>query len=171
MAPRYRIDPERSRLRAEARSSLHPITIDTVGLAGFIEAEVADGALDLSKPVRAVVEIAAARLRTGNALYDGELARRLEVQRHPRVRGEVRTLTLADAASGRYRVTGELTFHGVSQTLTGDVFVQVKPDAIEANGEQVIDIRSFGLEPPHLLMLRVYPEVRVRALVFARREA
>ena len=41
---------------------------------------------------------------------------------------------------------------------------------IEIEGHQVIDMRNFGLEPPRLLMLRVYPEIQVRGRVVARRE-
>ena len=41
---------------------------------------------------------------------------------------------------------------------------------IEIEGEKVIDMRSFGLEPSKLLVLKVHPEVKIRARVIAERE-
>ena len=44
-----RFDPERSEVRIEARSSIHPIDAVTHGLEGFLEAELDEGGvLDLS---------------------------------------------------------------------------------------------------------------------------
>ena len=58
---RYRIVPERSRLFALARSSLHPIRVETGAVGGFIEAQIAGEVLDLNSPPRAVKS----RLRPG----------------------------------------------------------------------------------------------------------
>jgi hypothetical protein len=46
------------------------------------------------------------------------------------------------------------------------------PDAhsLLIEGEQVFDIREFGVEPPKILMLRVHPDVRVRIKVVAQQE-
>jgi hypothetical protein len=41
----------------------------------------------------------------------------------------------------------------------------------ELKGEQVFDIRDFGIDPPRLLMLKADPEVRVRVRLVARRAA
>lgn len=37
---RYRVVPHKSRLWAEARSSLHPVNVETAGLTGYVEAAV-----------------------------------------------------------------------------------------------------------------------------------
>ena len=37
-------------------------------------------------------------------------------------------------------------------------------------GEYVVDVRDFDLEPPNLFMLQVYPDVRVHCVVVAERE-
>jgi len=167
---RYHILPERSRLAAEARSSLHPIRIETTGLEGWFEAELVGNRFDPGVSPKGCVEIPAARLKTGNPLYDRELERRLEVRRYPDVRGEVREVRELDP-SGRYLVRGELSFHGATCTVDGEVRLRVV-DArhVEVDGEQVIDMRRFGLDPPRILMLKVYPEVRVRGWVVAERE-
>lgn len=166
---RYRIVPERSRLFAEARSSVHPIRVDTEGLEGYVELELDGERLKGHAPVRGRVEIAVEKLATGNGLYDRELERRLEARRYPRIRGEV----LAAEASGKhYRVRGRLSFHGKTNAVEGDVTIRVaeRGRTLEIEGERSFDIRDYGLEPPKLLLLRVYPDVRVRGKVIAERE-
>jgi polyisoprenoid-binding protein YceI len=71
----------------------------------------------------------------------------------------------------RYVVRGELTFHGVTHAVEGEVGLRsLDEQTVEIEGHQVIDMRNFGLEPPRLLMLKVEPEIRVRGRVVARRE-
>jgi polyisoprenoid-binding protein YceI len=167
---RYRILPERSQLWAEARSSLHPIRIETTGFRGYVEVELEGERLKPDAPVSAQVELGTERLETGIGLYDRELERRLEVRRHPWIKGTVQEVTALDSA-GRYLVRGELSFHGVTRSLTGEVTIRVGGDrTIEVEGEKELDVRDYGLEPPRLLMLRVYPEILVRGRVVAERE-
>ena len=167
---RYRIVPERSRIWAEARSSLHPIRVESTGLRGYLDCEVVDGHLADGAPVSGRVEIEADRLRTGNGLYDNELERRLEVRKFPTIQGRVREVR-AVGDGQRYRVAGELTFHGVPRPVEGEVSLRVVDDkTLEIEGERAFDVREHGLEPPRILMLRVYPEVQVRAHVVAERE-
>lgn len=159
---RYRIVPARSQLFAEARSSLHPIHVETTGFEGYLSANVEDGQATLAVPAR--IELAAERLKSGNALLDGELARRIELDKYPRVVGEVTEVTAQ-------RVKGELSFHGVTHAVEGRVTVRMLDDVtIEVEGELTIDMRDFGLNPPKILFLRVQPEVHVRARVIAIRE-
>jgi polyisoprenoid-binding protein YceI len=167
---RYRIVPERSRLEAEARSSLHPIRAETTGLEGYFEAELAGDRFGPAVAPTGCVEIDAERLKTGNFLYDGELGRRLETRKYPRIRGEVRGVQAIDSGS-RHAVRGALTFHGVTRPVEGEVRVRsVGERTVEIEGELVLDMRHFDLEPPRVLMLKVYPEVRVRGRVVAERE-
>lgn len=167
---RYRIVPERSKIWAEGRSSLHPIKVETTGLEGFVEANVHDGHLEIPQPAKASVELESDRLKTGNGLYDRELERRLEVRKYPRIRGAVRSVASTDSGS-RFHVQGDLTLAGRSHSVEGDVTARIINGAtIEFQGEQIIDMRDFGLEPPKILMLRVYPDVKVRGLVVAQLE-
>ena len=166
--PRFRISPQRSELWAEARSSLHPVRVHTAGLEGVVEAELADDPARLGTPT--YVEVETQRLRSGNGLVDGELQRRLDPGEFPRIRGELIRSTAVNPA-GTSRLTGELTLHGVTQTLEVDVTVrQLDPRTLEIAGGRAIDMRDFGLTPPSLLMFRMQPEVQVRARLVAERE-
>ena len=167
---RYRLVPERSKIWAEARSSLHPIKVETTGLEGFLEMTIVDGHIDTNAPVSGSVELDAELLKTGNGLYDRELANRLEMRKYPRVRGRVISVKTLDSGA-TYRVQGELSLRGQTGAVQGDVRMRmIDGTTVEFQGEQTIDIRNFGLEPPRFLMLKVYPEVKLRGLVIAQLE-
>ncbi len=109
-------------------------------------------------------------LKTGNALYDRELERQIEVRKYPRIRGEI--LEVKEIEAGRrYRVKGNLSLHGVTKAVEGEVNLKVLDDGnFEVEGEKVFDIRDFGLTPPRILMLKVYPDVKVRGRVVAEKQ-
>jgi polyisoprenoid-binding protein YceI len=157
-------------VHAEARSGLHPIRVQTDGIEGFIELAMKDDAIDLTLKPRARIELDAELLKTGNSLYDRELESRLQVNRYPRVRGEVSQVS--HLGGNRYYLTGTLALHGVTHQVEGEVKLKVSADAdeLQIEGEQTIDMRDFGLQPPKLLMLRVHPEVKLRGRVVAKRE-
>ena len=162
---RYKIDPERSTLWAEARSSLHPIHIETDGFEGYVEAVAAEGRLQPG--LQTQVELDANRLKSGNALVDRELENRLEVRKYRRVVGEVREVKPLAGGTG-YHLRGDLTLHGVTQSLEADVTLRaLDGQTIELKGEKVIDMREFGLNPPKLFIFRVYPEVQIKVRIVA----
>jgi polyisoprenoid-binding protein YceI len=165
---RYKVVPERSHLTAEARSSLHPVKWQTTGLTGFVEADVDGGAPRLGAPFK--VEIEAGKLKSGSFLNDSELQRRLETRKFPRVIGDVKS---ADVVAGttRWRLAGNLSVHGVTRATDAEVTVRAIDDkTIEIEGDKVIDIRDYGMTPPRILMLKVYPDVKVHARLVAVRE-
>ena len=41
---------------------------------------------------------------------------------------------------------------------------------VHLTGQATFDVRDFGMEPPRILMLRVYPEVEVSVEIVAERE-
>jgi polyisoprenoid-binding protein YceI len=167
---RYRLAPERSKIWADARSSLHPIKVETTGLEGFVEMTIVDGHIDTTAPVSGSVELDASLLKTGNSLYDRELVNKLEMRKYPRVRGRVISVKALDSGT-TYRVQGELSLRGQTSPVEGDVQMRmIDATTVEFQGEQTIDIRNFGLEPPKFLMLKVYPEVKIRGLVIAQLE-
>jgi polyisoprenoid-binding protein YceI len=164
--PRFRIDPGRSRLWIEARSTLHPIGAETAGLEGWFDAELSgDGRVSLSATPRAQLTLRVDLLSSGNAFYDSEMRRRIEARKFPVITGDLTTIREA-GADERYVVTGELTFRGVTRSYTDEMTLS-SPDGqtLRLEGARVFDIRDFGLQPPRLLGLRVYPDVAVKVLI------
>lgn len=166
--PRFRIVPERSRVWLEASSSVHPIHGEATGLSGSIDIQF-DGAagLDLSSSPEIKVELPVAQLKSGNRLEDAEMMRRIDARRYPTIRGVVKDMK-SQGVDGRYAVTGDLSFHGVTQTVEGEITVSRPADGtLVIEGEQQFDIRDFNVSPPKILILKVHPEVKVRIRVEA----
>jgi polyisoprenoid-binding protein YceI len=165
----FRIDPNRSKVWIEARSSMHPIHGEADGLEGSIEADVADGRIDVAGVPKISIELPVEKLQSGRRLEDAEMMRRIDARRYPMIRGET---TEFKENGGNYRVRGDLTFHGVTRPVEGEVIISAPDErSLLIEGEQVFDIREFGVEPPKILMLRVHPDVRVRIKVVAQQDS
>ena len=172
---RFRLVPDRSVAMIEVRSTVGPISFGTVGVAGSIEAAVAD---DLRtgfvvpaegddpeswrRRLAGHIEIDVSGLRSGNGLYDAELLRRINARRFPTATVDLRDCA-ASGLGSRYQLEGDLTFHGVTRSVQGTVSVEAASEHhLVITGEQVFDIRDFAIPSPTVLMLRIYPDVRVR---------
>jgi DNA-binding PadR family transcriptional regulator/polyisoprenoid-binding protein YceI len=159
---RFRLDPERSAVLIDARSTVGPISFGTVGISGSIEAAIFDGVVqtDISPSGRLTIDVTG--LTSGNHLYDAELLRRIDARRFPTATVELRECT-PSGPGARYHLAGELTFHGVTRAAEGTVCVEALSDTrLAITGEQVFDIRDFAVPSPTVLMLRIYPDIRVR---------
>ncbi len=168
---RYTFDSVRSCIWISGRSSLHPINTETRGITGWFEtAARSDGSLDLTLPVSGELELAVERLTSGNQLYDRELRRRIDARRFPTIAGRLTGIVL-DGAHPNYEVTGEVSFHGKTRTFGHGMQIEVDEESIALTGEDVFDIREFGMKPPSMLMVRVYPEITVRVELHGVRDA
>jgi polyisoprenoid-binding protein YceI len=151
----------------DARSSVGPITFGALGVTGGIDLVMADGRISARACPRAYLEIAVNQLRSGNGLYDAELMRRIEGRRYPNVRLDLRECQ-AVGSSGRYRLRGDVTFHGTTKALDGSVELSESTErTLVIRGEQMVDIRDFGIASPTVLMLRIYPDVQVKIQIEA----
>jgi DNA-binding PadR family transcriptional regulator/polyisoprenoid-binding protein YceI len=156
----FRLVPERCAVLIEVRSTVGPISFGTIDISGTIQA-VVDGALRTDVRPTGHLTIDVRGLNSGNHFYDAELLRRIDARRFPTATVQLRECT-ASGPGSRYRLAGELTFHGVTRPAEGSVSVEVKSDRLVITGEQVFDIRDFAVPSPTVLMLRIYPDVRVR---------
>jgi DNA-binding PadR family transcriptional regulator len=167
---RFHIVAERSVVMIEVRSTVGPLSFGAIGVTGSVSAAVVDGVLDTgaSPSGRLVVDVSG--LSSGNSLYDAELLRRIDARRFPSANVELRECATSGPGP-RYRLKGELTFHGVTRPAQGTVSVEAVSDRrLVITGEQVFDIRDFAIPSPTMLMLRIYPDVRVRLHAEAERE-
>jgi PadR family transcriptional regulator PadR len=166
----FRLTPDRSVVLIDVRSTVGPISFGADGLTGSIAADITDGAIRPRSHPSAHVEIAVDGLRSGNRVYDAELLRRIDARRFPTATLDLGRC-LAVGSTGRYRVAGELTFHGVTRPTEGTVDIAVAADGrLVVTGEQVFDIRDFAVPSPTVLMLRIYPDARVHLHVEAKPE-
>jgi polyisoprenoid-binding protein YceI len=167
---RYTLDSVRSCVWVSGRSSLHPINTETRGITGWFEAATAaDGSLDLEQPPAGQLELSVDRLTSGNQLYDRELRRRMDAKRYPTIAGVV-TQIVPQGEHPNYLVTGDIEFHGKKRSFEHDMHIEVEEDEVRLTGDDVFDIREFGMKPPSMLMVRVYPEISVRIELYGTRD-
>ena len=166
---RFVIDPERSAVLIDARSTVGPISFGTIGVEGSLHAALVDGVVRTDVAPSGWLTVDVTMLSSGNKLYDAELQRRINSRRYPAARIELRDCTPSPPGS-RYRLRGDLTFHGISRPAEGTVCVEsIADDRIVITGEQVFDMRDYSLPSPTVLMLRFFPDVRVRLQAEAQR--
>jgi polyisoprenoid-binding protein YceI len=167
---RYTFDSVRSGVWVSGRSSLHPINTETRGINGWFEASFRnDGTLDLDQGVSGELQLSVDRLTSGNQLYDRELRRRMDARRYPTIEGQVAQIT-ANGMHPHYLVAGDVSFHGKTRRFEHEMRITSSGSAVELRGDYIFDIREFGMKPPSMLMVRVYPEISVRVELHGTRE-
>ncbi len=154
VAQRCALAAERCRLQVRGRTSLHPIRAAADRVDGWLD-------LDGGVPTGGHLHVDTARLRTGNPLFDREIDRRLEVDAHPAITGDLELVRPA-AAPGRFVVGGVLAVHGVGRPVEGEVTVERTAGEVRLAGEQRFALADFAIEPPELFTFRVDPTVLVR---------
>lgn len=169
MTARFAVADSTSLLVIAARSSVGNISWSSSSLRGELSCEVGADGLDLSVSPSASIRVPLESLTSGNAAYDAELRRRIDVRQHPdAVIGLDRAVATAEAS--RYVVAGTLGFQGITRAVDGVVVVEsADEERIVLSGEQSIDIRDFGIATPTVLRMRIYPDVRLKLLLEARR--
>ena len=165
----FRAVPERSALLVRVRSNVGPIEFGAIGLTGTFDAPGPRSSEAGAQPLHARLELRVDRLTSGNALYDAELHRRIDTRMFPTAVVELESAEELDAER-RFRVGGPVTFHGVTRSLSGVVQLVAETEGhVTVTGEQVFDIRDFDVASPTMLMLKIYPDVRVYLQVEADR--
>lgn len=157
---RYQLDPDRSQVWIDGSSSIHPIRATATGVRGWVELMVAGGGPGATPKAEGEVRIEVDRLRSGNPLVDAETRRRIDAGRHPEIIGTVTTSSRVDP--GRLALTGQITFRGETQPVDGELEVTVQDDELHLSGQQQLDVRRWGLQPPKLGLVRVHPDITVR---------
>jgi len=166
---RYAIDSDETTIRIEARSNLHPINSDNTGIEGYFEGEIgADGMLDRSSRVLANLVLPIAKLSSGNGLYDREMMRRVDARRYPTITAVLRKMS-PGRTKGSYVAEGDITFRGVTRTVSDEVTLSTpEVGTIVFEGTHVFNLPDFDLQPPKIMMLRVYPDVTISVHIVAK---
>jgi hypothetical protein len=156
-------------LEFEASSTLHPVHGKATNLVGYLEANFADGTLVTEPPPKMHVEFQVERLRSGNSLQDREMWKLIDSRRFPLIAADLREVK-PNGTSGSYSATGDITLAGRQRRYDGALSITPNGESVAVEGELVLDIRDFGLQPPRLLMVKVQPEVTVRLKLVATKQ-
>ncbi len=161
------LDPEFCAVLVDARSTIGSVSFGSTDLTGVIEVELDGEDIVVTSSPLARLSLPLTSLMSGNPLYDAELRQRLDVQRFPDVALDLRESQHVGGPD--YRASGTVTLHGVTATLHGGVSITFpEPGVMAVTGEQVFDVRDFDIDLPTVLMLRIYPDVKVSLQLLAR---
>ncbi|MCZ7529445.1 MAG: YceI family protein [Acidimicrobiia bacterium] len=173
---RYEIVSDSSEIQLDASSSVHPIHTSTRGLTGFVELDDTDGVFSLSESPAGSspgeLHVPLGELRSGNPLIDRETRRRLDTKSHPEISGMLTSLSHVEG--DRYAATGSVDLMGESVDVEGELTISygeaadAGDDTLRIEGEQVFDVRDWGIKPPKLLVVKVHPDVTVRISLLLR---
>jgi polyisoprenoid-binding protein YceI len=165
---RFAVNTAQSTVKVGLRVNLHASHIEANALSGFIECEVDDhGKPRLDQPYRAELTLPVDAIKSGNGIQDREMRRRFDTSRYPEITAVV-THGEALEGEGRYRATAQLTMHGVTKDITGDLTLGVDGTTLTVDGQQVINIKDFGIDPPRLIILKVEPDVDLQVHIVAK---
>ena len=146
---------------------MHPSHIDANALTGVIECELDDqGKPRLDQPYSAELTLPVDSIKSGNSIQDREMRRRFDASRYPTITARVTRGEALDGG-GRYRAVAQLTTHGQTREVSGEVQLDVDGTTMSIDGQQVINVKDFGIDPPRLIILKVEPEVDVRVHIVA----
>ena len=158
---RYDLDPERSQVWIDGSSSIHPIRASATGVHGWIELMLTRGRVDRAQAAEGEVRVEVDRLKSGNPLVDAETRRRIDASHHPEIVG-VATGGSTGLGPQLIGLTGDIAFRGETRPVEGELTVAIEGDEITLTGEQQLDVRDWGLQPPKVGLLRVHPQITVR---------
>jgi polyisoprenoid-binding protein YceI len=166
----FRVNTSRSTVRVGLRVNLHPSHIDANALSGVIDCEVDDqGKPRLDQPYSAEVSLPVDAIKSGNGLQDREMRRRFDAGRYPTITARV-TKGEALEGDGHYRAIAQLTLHGQTREITGEIQLHVDGTTMTIDGQQVINVKDFGIDPPRLIILKVEPDVDLTVHIVAERQ-
>lgn len=169
--PRFVVNTAQSTVQVGLRVNLHPSHITANALSGFIECEIDDqGKPRLDQPYRAELSLPVEAIKSGNGIQDREMRRRFDTSRYPEITAVVTQGEPLDG-EGRYRATAQLTMHGVTKDITGDLTLGVDATTLTVDGQQVINIKDFGIDPPRLIILKVEPDVDLQVHIVAKAQS
>jgi polyisoprenoid-binding protein YceI len=169
--PRFVVDTAQSTVQVGLRVNLHPSHINANALAGYIECEIDDqGKPRLDQPYRAELTLPVDAIKSGNGIQDREMRRRFDISRYPEITAVVTHGEALDG-EGRYRATAQLTMHGVTKDITGDLTLGVSGTTMTVDGQQVMNVKDFGIDPPRLIILKVEPDVDLQVHIVAQRQS
>lgn len=168
--PRFQVNTAQTTVKVGLRVNLHPSHINANALSGVIECEVDEqGRPRLDQPYSAELTLPVDAIKSGNGIQDREMRRRFDVSRYPTITAKVTHGEALDA-NGHYRAAAQLTMHGQTREISGDLHLSVDGTTMTIDGQQVINVKDFGIDPPRLIILKVEPDVDLQVHIVAERQ-
>lgn len=120
---------------------------------------------------RVLIEAPVASFNSGKDRRDREMREVTEADRFPTVSYEVTDIRpeqwgrSSDGHAGRWRVTGDLTFHGQTHPIDASVDVRITDDSIRAHAQFPVSLTRFDVERPKLMWIAIGDTIRIDAQI------
>ncbi|MEL6616398.1 MAG: YceI family protein [Bacteroidota bacterium] len=149
-----------SQITYAGTSALHDWTGTSRRVTGTVD-------LDRSAPARSSFTIQApvSSFDSGNGTRDRKMREATEASRFPTVRFASRSIQVrswsgsAGARSGRWRVTGDLTFHGRTRRVSVNVEARESRGRFIATGTFPISLAAYGVERPGIGPVKIGDQI------------
>jgi polyisoprenoid-binding protein YceI len=123
---------------------------------------------------RAVLRVPVASFDSGNNRRDRKMREVTEAERYPTV--EFRATDFqpelwgraSEGHAGRWRVTGDLTFHGRTHPVEVTADVAINEDRVRIRAQFPISLTRFEVERPSILWASIGDKIRIDARIVAR---
>ena len=129
-------------------------------MTGTIIANVENGRLLLDPMPSMHVTIPINKLVSGNEFQDREVRKLISSPQSPNIVAELRHAEQS-GRPGIYVMQGAITMKGSRQEYEAEVSIGVMGNRITFDGAQKMDIRKFGIQPPRILTIQIYPDFDV----------
>jgi polyisoprenoid-binding protein YceI len=153
-----------SRVVVRATSSIHDTVTEWKRVSGRVWADPQD-----LTQARAEVQVDMRELDAGDWLRNRKLRGDLDVDRYPEARFTLTAVTLTGDAGQPFHaaVTGDLAWRGRSVRVSADGTGTLDERELRAQGSFRLDVRTLGVTPPRILMLKVDDVVAVEVSLHA----
>lgn len=91
-----------------------------------------------------------------------------DVEKFPKAKFES---TKIEKSGDKYQVTGNLTMHGVTKSITFPATIQTKPDGVDTQAEFVINRKDFGIVYPGMANDLIKDDVAIKLDIHAKKAA
>jgi hypothetical protein len=164
----YTIVPGRTRIEVTARSSVHDTTTVWTVMTGTIEVDPQDPGAGAT----AVLTVDMREFDAGDRLKNWKVRGDLEPDKYPEAVFTLRDLREVRAAAGDGRwqaqAPGTIRWRGREAAITAVGAATLGPSAVSAECSFDLDVRTVGVKPPKILMLKVEEIVTVKVRLEAR---
>jgi hypothetical protein len=163
---RHVVVPTMSRLYIDVQTTGKPIWGKGIWMSGWFRGALSGDQLLLDPKPEMHLDVPIASLRSENPFYDREMRAVMASRRHPSLLASLRDIW-ALSTPNHFGVIGDITVRGTTLPVEGTLKVSIFDKRLIVSGEQMMDIRKFGVEPPKIPLVTIKPEFLVRiALVF-----
>lgn len=155
------------RVTVTARSMVHDTKTIWDQVSGTIEVDPANPAAGAT----ATIEVDMRAFDAGDRLKNWKLKSDLDPDRHPTARFTLSGLTVGTQSGARVdgaTARGQLAWRGKATDVTASGTGTLEAATLAAEARFELDVRTLGVEPPKILMIKVDPTVSVVVTLSAR---